>query len=94
MWLLALPKPVKAALFGALAAVFLATSLWAYIANERRQAVAAERARAELEYHRNNAATRDVINQADRSTGNVDADDAWLCNFFPVDCLWRKANPH
>jgi hypothetical protein len=87
MWLLALPKPLKAALFGALAAVFLATSLWAYIANERRQAVAAERARAELEYHRNNAATRGKINQADRSAGNVDEDHDWLCRRFGIECV-------
>jgi len=87
MWLLALPKPVKAALFGALAAVFLATSLWVYIANERRQAVAAERARAELEYHRNNAATREAIAGADRSTGNVDEDWNWLCRRFGADCV-------
>jgi hypothetical protein len=87
MWLLALPKPAKAALAGALAAGLLVAGLWAYIANERRQAVAAERARAELEYHRNNAATRDAINQADRSTGNVDEDHDWLCERFGIECV-------
>jgi hypothetical protein len=83
----ALPNGVKAALGGALVAFLLAAGLWAYIANERREAAAQERARIELEYHRNNAATRDKINQADRSTGNADEDHHWLCERFGIECV-------
>ena len=86
-----IPSGVKAALGGALVAGVLAAGLWAYVANERRQAVAEERARAELEYHRNNAATRDKINQADRSVGDANEDRLWLCRRFGIDCLSEAA---
>ena len=83
----ALPNGVKAALGGALAAGLLAAGIWAYVAKERRDAAAQERAQIELEYHRNNAATRDKINQADRSIGNADEDHDWLCERFGIDCV-------
>jgi hypothetical protein len=82
-----LPKPFKAALAGALATGLLAAGLWAYVAKERRDAAAQERARAELEYHRKNAETRGKINQADRSAGNVDEDHDWLCRRFGIECV-------